>query len=95
MKTRNKFQHLSACCWQFGIVVIAVLFCGSAFAGSVKTAPTRSVKAGHKATRTFCYVQLSNSPFAQPCTRLVNGVARTATPIDIIGEIPMVRVVQK
>ena len=95
MKTRNKFQHLSACCWQCGIVAIAVLFCGSAFAGSTKKAPATSVKAGHKATRTICYVQLSNSPFGQPCTRLVNGVARTATPMDIIGEIPMVRVVQK
>jgi hypothetical protein len=94
MKTRNMFQHLSACCWHCAIVAIAVLFCGSAFAGSTKKAPT-SVKAGNKATRTICYVQLSNTHFGQPCTRLVNGVARTASPMDIIGEIPMVRVVQK
>ena len=89
------FQHLSARCWRYGIVAIAVLFCGSAFAGATKKAPALSAKAGNKATRTICYVQLSNSHFGQPCTRLVNRVARTATPMDIIGEIPMVRVVQK
>jgi hypothetical protein len=95
MKTRNMFQHLSARCWQCGIVAIAVLFCGSAFAGSTKKAPAMSVKAGPKATRTICYVQLSNSSFAQPCERVAHRIPRTATPIDIIGEIPMVRVVQK
>lgn len=95
MKTRNMFQHLSACCWQCGIVAIAVLFCGSAFAGSIKKAPATSVKAGHKTAQTICYVQLSNTIFGQPCDRFVNRVARTASPMDIIGEIPMVRVVQK
>lgn len=84
-----KTNKLTACSLRVGIAAVALALCASAFAGSSKTASQKARAARH--THTYCYVQLSNTSFPQPCDRLV-GLPSTSTPMDIIGEIPVVRV---
>ncbi len=88
-------HHLSARCVRCGIVAVTVVFCGSAFAGSNKEASAIYTKAGHRTARKICYLNLSNTSFAQPCNYVVNGIASTTTPMNILGEMPIVRAVQK
>lgn len=84
MKTHTSHRFL-----QCGIAAVALVACASAFAGPNTKATAKSSHAGRKTTRAICYVQLSNTSFPQPCTRLNSGLPNTASPMVIIGELPM------
>ncbi len=61
----------------------------TAFAGADQPSGVARQKHARRQTvvRESCYVLLSNSPFPQPCDR-AGPVPSTASPMDIIGEVP-------
>ena len=91
MKTSNKLSASSLRC---GVAALAIALCASAFAGANSDAPNVPRHVRHQA-RKICYVQLSNTSFPQPCDRFVGGLPSTASPMVIIGELPVVREVRR
>jgi hypothetical protein len=67
---------------QGSIAVAALAVCASASAGAVKR---NTMPRHYKA----CYVKVSGTNVPQPCAR-VRGIPSTATPMNIIGEMPAV-----
>ena len=74
---RNKIGWLI----QVSLAVAALALCASASAGTVK----RNAAPKHYK---YCYVRVSGTNVPQSCERF-HGIASTAIPMDIIGELPM------
>jgi len=88
MKTNTTHGRVFGWSVRFGVAALAVAFAASGFAqpnsGSTRN---KQVKVRAK-TATSCYVLLTSSPFPQPADRL-GSVPSTASPMNIIGEAPV------
>ena len=66
---------------QGSLAVAAMAVCASASGAVKRTAMPKHYKA--------CYVKVSGTNVPQPCARL-RGIPSTASPMNIIGEMPIV-----
>ncbi|HEY0369529.1 MAG TPA: hypothetical protein VGC85_08030 [Chthoniobacterales bacterium] len=91
MKTTSQSYRVASLSVWCVAAVAAIAFCGSTLADSSKDGPVsaKQARVEQKAPRKTYYIQMGSSGIPQPCERFAP-VPTTASPMEIIGELPTV-----